>query len=129
MPVAVTDRVKLPPLGTFVSGCGWIVIFGATSPAPLLLEEELLELLLELLDELEDPEELLLELEAPELELELVLPDEELEDELELLDEPVEPVVSSIVETLKAGSVITQLAISAGTVPTNAGEVAVPSTR
>ena len=121
MPVAVTDRVKLPPLGTFVSGCGWIVIFGATSPAPLLLEEELLELLLELLDELE--------LEAPELELELVLPDEELEDELELLDEPVEPVVSSIVETLKAGSVITQLAISAGTVPTNVGEVAVPSTR
>ena len=64
-----------------------------------------------------------------------MLPDEELdellelEEELELLDEPVEPVVSSIVETLRAGNVMTQLARFAGTLPTKAGAVAVPSMR
>jgi hypothetical protein len=82
VPVATTDRVKLPPGATSVSAAGWVVMTGATMVAPLL--EELLELLddelLELDDELEElelDEELLLDEDEDELELEELL-DEEL---------------------------------------------------
>jgi len=63
--VAVTESVKLAPLATAVDAAGWIVITGAVTPEPLLLDEleDELELEeeeeLELLDELED--ELLLD--------------------------------------------------------------------
>jgi hypothetical protein len=68
VPVAVTESEKLAPNATFVTDCGWLVIVGATTPEPLLEDDEdeleLLELLLD--DELEELEELL----EPEDELE-----------------------------------------------------------
>jgi hypothetical protein len=87
LPVATTERVKLPPETTSVNACGWVVMTGAVTAAPPLLLDELLLELLELLDELLLLEELVDPLDVPEL----VVPDEldELLDELELeeLDE------------------------------------------
>jgi hypothetical protein len=85
VPVAVTVSVTRIPAATVVSAAGWVVIAGAITLLPELLDEEELELddddELELLEE-EDEEEL--------VEPELVPPDDELEDELELLEEPEE---------------------------------------
>jgi hypothetical protein len=71
VPDAVTESVKLPPTATVVLACGWVTIWGAATLAPLLLDEDELEL--ELLLLLDDEEE-----------------DELLEDELELLEAPDE---------------------------------------
>ena len=106
-------RVKLAPLATTVFGAGCTVIAGGITLAPLLLlldEEELLLEDDELLDELE------------------LLEDEELAPELLLL-ELEDWLVNSMVETLSAGKVITQLARLAATSPTKLGVVAVPSSR
>ena len=62
MPVAVTERVKLPPVATVVETCGWIEMAGAVTPPPLLLLDEE--------DELEDELELLLDDDDELLELE-----------------------------------------------------------
>lgn len=71
VPEATTVRVKLAPMATLVSDAGWVVMAGAITPVPLLLDEdEELELLEELDDEDEDElldeedEELLPELEG-----------------------------------------------------------------
>jgi hypothetical protein len=91
MPVATTESVKLPPLGTFVSDRGWVVIVGATTPEPLLLEE------------LEpDEDELLPE---PEDDDELEEPPELDEEELELLTAGVATLMEvALFETLPATS-------------------------
>jgi len=81
VPDPATESEKCPPIATSVSASGCVVMTGASTVAPLLLDE--LELLL-----LELDDELLEELELEELEvvvpLELVTPELEL-DELELL--------------------------------------------
>jgi len=94
-PVAVTERLKLSPLATLEMDCGWTVIEGLLTLPPLLLEEDDEDELEEELDEdeLPDPPELLDELlEAPELEPELLAPEDELEElpEDELLDDGLE---------------------------------------
>jgi len=97
VPVAATVSVTLLPAAWVVVATGWVVIAGATTAPPELElleeEEELLDELLLEEDELEDEEELLEELEDPELVPLELLPDdeelleleEELDDELELL--------------------------------------------
>jgi hypothetical protein len=90
VPVAVTVRVKPIPLATVVRDCGWVVIVGAITLPPLLLDEEPLDELE--LDELEEELEELLELEE----------DEELEDEL--LDRVVTLIDAVLAEKLFAAS-------------------------
>jgi len=102
--LATTVRVNELPVATVVSDCGWVVMAGAITPEPLLLEDddEELELLEELEDELDELEE-----EAPpeeELDDELLelldeLEEDELllDEELELLEEPELVVISAVV--------------------------------
>jgi hypothetical protein len=76
VPVAVTVSVTRVPAATVVSAVGWVVIAGATTLLPELLDEE---------DELElEDEELLEDEEEDELEL---LEELEEDEELELLEE------------------------------------------
>jgi hypothetical protein len=96
VPEATTVRLKLAPLATMVSDWGWVVICGATTPEPLLLEDEEVE-----------PDELLLpdpldELELLAPELELVPPDEPEDEELDELElpEPLELVPPDELELL-----------------------------
>ena len=80
MPVAVTERVKLPPVATVVETCGWIEMAGAVTPPPLLLLDEE--------DELEDELELLLDDDDELLELDELLDPDKLTVASPLVTEP-----------------------------------------
>jgi len=113
-PVAATERLNEPPCATVVDACGWVVITGLVTPAPLLEEEDEddeleelleLELLLELLEPLDEPEpeepvppDELLEL----LELVEWLPEEllELDEELELDELELDELLELLLEEL-----------------------------